>query len=379
MSKPKVIHITSWYPNQTDPQLGVFIEKHIVQTYTFADNIVLAIIPSLEMREIRVTEEFKGNTKIIVGYYPARYGKYFRNYRNYTSCLSKMLNIFLEYNTAPDLIHCHVADKSVRIAAKVFRNTPYIVTEHWSGYLNGAYEEMSTSKQKKRIYELNKAQHIHTVSPALRDKFRKLEVKTPITLIDNVIEVTHLKAQTNKELQFLIVADLIDSVKNISGVLRAFAIQLELHPSHTLHIIGGGKDVKMLEALTKELKLDESVQFMGRLPNSEVLDTYSQHDVLIVNSRTETYSMVTAEALACGLPVISSRCGGPEQFVQEGINGLLVDVDNDTQLALSMDEMSKTISKYTPDLVRASVADRFSIQQIENTHKQVVSEVLVNK
>jgi glycosyltransferase involved in cell wall biosynthesis len=328
------------------------------------------------MREIRVTEELRGTTKIIVGYYPTRYGKYFRNYRNYTSCLSKMLNVFLEYNTAPDLIHCHVADKSIKIATKVFKNTPYIVTEHWSGYLNGGFEAMKSSKQKKRIYDLNQAKHILTVSPAIRDKFKELNISTPITTVDNVIEVTNLKSQTNKELHFLMVTDLDDSIKNISGVLRSFAEHLKLHSNHTLHIIGGGTDVKKLEALTLELKLSESVNFIGRLPNTEVLDRYAHYDVLIVNSRTETYSMVTAEALACGLPVVGSRCGGPEQFIQEGVNGLLVDVDNQEQLIQQLHLITNTIDNYTPEKVRASIVDRFDVNQIEQVHRKVVYQVL---
>ena len=82
-------------------------------------------------------------------------------------------------------------------------------------------------------------------------------------------------------------------------------------------------------------------------------------DVFVLSSLHETFGVVVGEAMACGKPVISTRCGGPEFIVNEE-NGVLVDVANAQALAGAMEDFIADRVSFDPQTVRASVVNRFS-------------------
>jgi len=377
MVKKKILHITTWFPNQFDKQLGIFVQKHIFQCHPFADNVVIALIPHNKAAKVAVKITEQDNVKVILGYYPTKNGKWFRNYRNYIACINQIFNLFLDLEFAPDLIHCHIAEKSVAIATKYFDDTPILLTEHWSGYIDGRFEKLSSRKQAKRISLLNKCDQILCVSPKIRDTLQSKGVTATISIIDNVIDFQEVKTQQNKDFIFLIVADLVDAVKNISGVLNAFQKHVSKFKKHTLHIIGSGKDVALLQELTNSLQLEDSVSFLGRQDNSYVLDYLPKADALIVNSYFETYSMITAEALLSGVPVISSKCGGPEQFISDGENGFTFEKESESALLTAMENVTTLQVDYQE--IHSSIAKKLDTQAIATKLKAVTEQLLKNK
>ncbi len=340
MAKKKILHITTWFPNSFDNQLGIFVQKHIFQCHSFAENVVIALTPHEKASKVSVNITKQSGTTVILGYYPTKKGKKFRNYRNYIACINQIFNLFLDLKFAPDLIHCHIAEKSITIATKYFEDIPILLTEHWSGYIDGRFEKLSSRKQSKRISLLNKCNQILCVSPKIKEYLHSKGVGTSISIIENVIEFKKIKKQQNKDFLFLIVADLVDSIKNVSGVLYAFQKHLSKFKNHELHIIGDGIDREKLQKLVGTLSILDNVSFLGRQDNDFVLEYLPKSDALIVNSYFETYSMITAESLLSGVPVISSKCGGPEQFINNGTNGFTFEKDDTTALITAMEKVT---------------------------------------
>jgi len=85
----------------------------------------------------------------------------------------------------------------------------------------------------------------------------------------------------------------------------------------------------------------EAIHFRGRVSTEELADAYVQHDLLVVPSRQEGFGIVVAEALHAGLPVVSTRCGGPEAVLTESGAGVLV--------SHSPEEMSAAIASLVGD------------------------------
>lgn len=83
----------------------------------------------------------------------------------------------------------------------------------------------------------------------------------------------------------------------------------------------------------------------------------------VCSSRTETLSCVLNEAAACGKPVISTRCGGPEDIVTEE-TGLLVPVDDVEALAGAMLRMLDTAADYDPQRIRELTVSRFGVETV---------------
>jgi len=206
------------------------------------------------------------------------------------------------------------------------------------------------------------------VSEHLKQAIQNKGISPPISIIDNIIETKSIKEQQNKErFTFLMVADLVDKTKNISGVIRAFSKVLLEKPNYLLKIIGDGSDQQLLQDLVAELNISDKVRFLGRLPQNEVLKHYSKVDFLIVNSNYETYSMVTVEAILSGVPVIATKCKGPEQFINEN-NGILIGLKNTNALVTAMKTMIE--KQFVPTEVVNSIENRFS--------KNEISKVLFN-
>ena len=113
---------------------------------------------------------------------------------------------------------------------------------------------------------------------------------------------------------------------------------------------------------TAQLPLPEWVEYHHRPPQDKIPQLYGQCDVWLCGSRREGFHLPALEAMACRCPVVSTRCGGPSDFVKEGINGFLVDVEDSVRLA---DRLVRVLTFSEPEWRRMSdaalaTAERYS-------------------
>ena len=160
--------------------------------------------------------------------------------------------------------------------------------------------------------------------------------------------------------------------KNIKGIIEAFSEVIKYHKKLKLEIIGDGKDLNNYKSLSNKLKLKNHISFHGNRDSDYVFKTLSQSHVLILNSFFETFSIICAEALLCGIPVISTKCGGPESFLNDE-TGILIDRDNKNQLIKAMKAMITDYDKYEAEKLK-SRAHQFSMDTIgEKINQQYLS------
>ena len=104
----------------------------------------------------------------------------------------------------------------------------------------------------------------------------------------------------------------------------------------------GNALVFRLLLLRNELGLQDAVHFIGfRQDISALLNGL---DVFVLSSVSEGFSLATVQAMACGIPVVATRSGGPEEIVSDGFNGILVDVQVESQLAQAIRLVAADIS-----------------------------------
>lgn len=368
MNKKTILHIPSWYPNADDIQLGIFIQNQIELVNAEFNHIVLYIQGRNENRKIETQFSEKNNIKIIHVTYPS--GKsIFSRLRNFLNSVTSGLSKLIELKMKVDLVHCHVAEKNLWIAHKYFDDIPCLLTEHWSGFLNGSFDAKPNWKKRLTLNRINKCRQIFVVSNKLKEKYESLGVSVPIEIIANPIQKTQPKTEENNGNKLLYVGDLIDDIKNISGIISSFNSALSLNKNLTLTIVGDGIDKDKVVQLIKKLNIENSVNLIGRLEQEKVMHTYAKHDLLIVNSNFETYSMVTLEALNAGIPVIATKCGGPEQFITKN-NGYLIEKNNGVELANTIIKFSENSHQFSPELIRESV----SIFSNETIKKQIIEK-----
>jgi glycosyltransferase involved in cell wall biosynthesis len=116
-----------------------------------------------------------------------------------------------------------------------------------------------------------------------------------------------------------------DWPKGIDFALRAIAIVRARYPDIRYRIVGDGVLRPRLEELTAELEIQGNVEFLGRLSDSEVNDTFRQADIFLLPSRKEGFGIVFLEAWKYGLPVICGNVDASSEVVTDGVDGLTVD------------------------------------------------------
>jgi glycosyltransferase involved in cell wall biosynthesis len=172
------------------------------------------------------------------------------------------------------------------------------------------------------------------------------------------------------------VADLVDEIKNISGVIEMIA-SLDNVDSFRLDIVGGGPDEFKLKALTeKHSLLNKIIFFHGQKRNEEVFQYLSACDSLLMNSRHETFSLICAEAMSCGKPVLATRCGGPEEFVTRE-TGLLISPDNGIELREKFIYMLHHYKEFDPVKIQSYAFEHFSAEKAAESFSTVYEEALM--
>jgi glycosyltransferase involved in cell wall biosynthesis len=99
-----------------------------------------------------------------------------------------------------------------------------------------------------------------------------------------------------------------------------------------LVVVGDGPELENLQGLARELEVEESVNFVGRVPHEEVPYYLRGADVFVLYSGYEGLPHVALEAMAAGVPLILSDKGGNREVVEDGVSGLLVPIGNQEKL-----------------------------------------------
>jgi glycosyltransferase involved in cell wall biosynthesis len=293
---------------------------------------------------------------------PFRLSNFSRLKKRYFDLFFDQFKIYVDTYGLPDIIHAHNFLFSGLVAMEISKlyNIPYVITEHSSSYALGRI-----SKKMKTEIKIcsNKAKKVLAVSSSfaklLNEKFGLSTLVLP-NIIDDAFTINDFSTKkSNEHFVFLNVAAL-DSNKNHELLIRSFAITFK-GTRVILKIAGIGPLRNKLEILCKDLGVADQVLFLGLLTRDKVKDEMFHANCFVLSSNYETFGVVLIEALSCGIPVISTDCGGPIDIVSN-FNGLLIDVGNVEQLSNAMKYMFINKSMYDPTYIRAEVLKKFGAE-----------------
>jgi len=170
------------------------------------------------------------------------------------------------------------------------------------------------------------------------------------------------------------------TLKGHSYFIQAIPRILEKHPNSLFIIVGEGPLHNQLVNEVKRLGLTDKVRFLGRLSTitPQVISTF---DVLVQPSLTESFGLVVAEALACGVPVVATKVGGLPEIVEDGINGFLVEPRSPSAIAEKVIWLldNKESAKRLGANGRETVAQKFDINTTVREYYELYKEVLEGK
>ena len=272
----------------------------------------------------------------------------------------------------PDIIHSHYLNISVlaSVLKKKF-NIPWVCTEHWSIINNDILPEY-VKNYGKLTYPY--ADAIITVSNSLALRlFQHWKVRSTViyNMVSDAFFVKNTDTPNRLGFRFISVGNLIHR-KGHDILIDAFK-KADFDTNVSLTIVGGGNQRSRLQNMIDSAGLTARITLTGLKSQQEIQNLISESDVFVLASRKETFGVVYIEAMAKGLPVIATPCGGPEEFVNHE-NGLLVPCNRVNELTDALKYMHKNINEYNRDKIRESTLKKFS----ETSIAQKIEEVYLN-
>ncbi len=267
------------------------------------------------------------------------------NYLPFTGTIGYFLNApalnRLIKRLKPDVINVHYASGYGTLAL-LSGIKPYILSV-WG---SDVYEYPYLSKLKMWLSQksLLNAHKIASTSEAMAKQVLKVAnpSKDEIAITPFGIDLslfTNQRAAFNREIITIGIVKTLEHKYGIDLLLNAFAIveknfkEKGITTPLKLLIVGGGPLEHALKEHAEKLRLESTIEFVGKVDNSQVCRYINAMDIFVVPSRIESFGVAAVEALACERPCIVANTGGLPGVVLDGETGKVVDAESDSAIA----------------------------------------------
>lgn len=253
------------------------------------------------------------------------------------------------------------------------RGVPTIVN-----YRGGQADEFLGAAPSFVLRVLARASMRVTPSAFLRRVFSKYGLDAEI--IPNIIDLARFAADVRprrRDDPHLIVTRNLEKIYDIPTALHAFAKVRQTYPAARLTIAGSGPELTALQLLCEQLQLRDAVDFCGRIDNEHIARLYADADLMLNPSTADNMPISILEALASGVPVVTTAAGGIPDLVEQGKTALLVPVGDADAMA---DSALLLLSQpdFADRLSQAGIAEvaRYSWPRVRTQWQQAYWRVL---
>lgn len=375
----KVLIVTSWYPNKDNRLSGVFIKEQAL---------------ALKESGIKVEVLFPFDKSIIKGKLEVSIEDGIKTYRCNTDYLkntiiSRINSIILSvrylrkitYKENFDIIHSHVCYPAGFISYfywLIFK-VPYVITEHMS-YISSYSKKWYNDILFKLAYK--NAAAVISVSKSLSDELKKLHYSFNEVIVGNVVDTSQQRTlpvnEVNKTFNMIFIGSMDNNEgKGVQYLLPATKKFIDKNPNTnvTLTLVGDGVKRESYELMAKKLGIDNVCTFSGKVPKNQVGDLINKSDFMIHPSLKETFGCVLIESMAYGKPVLATRCGGPEDFVNEDV-GILVEKQDIEELEKGIEVMIEKYHNFSGEYIRKYAIDNYSYTAIGNKIRNIYLNII---
>lgn len=386
----KVFFVVRGWPSESKPQNGIFERDQALALAKLGYEIVILIV---NVRFKTICKKI-GITKKIQDGFPLY------ELSVHSLWLFKLLKLFsvLKYEKIidfffmrlfrhvvttegqPDLIYSHYLPFSaMAVAAKNEFDIPVVGMEHWS--------ELGSIRIKKYIkvwadYTYHNLDFLLTVSSALQENIQT-SFGINSVVVNNMLGeefLTQTQIRANKELtpqvKFIAIGNLIPR-KGFDILIKALHTASLPKNLWSLSIVGGGDEYNTLQKMIDKCGLTDNIHLLGRKDRNSVIALLRQSDVYVLSSYSETFGVSAIEALACGLPVISTECGGSRDFMTKE-NGITCPVGDVIKMADALTYMFLHYTEYNREEISETCLRKFSpfviSQQLDNVFTSLVQK-----
>jgi 1,4-alpha-glucan branching enzyme len=381
----KVIIVSPVFPY---PKKGVYvgIERHVYE-YTQAllrKGIEVHVVTTF-WNGGEAEDEFEGIKIHRASDLSMRFGKLGCLFNLNTITFGRNILKFEKLFKSSDVVHTHIALSSMNFFIK--NNLPVVSHFHHRDEL----EKPSDYLYKPIHFWLEKKSYsgsdaVVTVSKSSKeilvnryDVSRELIKVVPNGVDASVFNPQNISKKLNERFKanktLLFVGPLIKR-KGLAYLINAMPEVVSKYKEVLLLIIGDGAEKNHLMALTKKLNIEDNVVFEGFVAEDSLPHYYNAADIFVFPSLVEGFGMVLTEAMACGLPVISTNTSAIPEVV--GDAGILVEPGNSQALAETITKLlkDKELRKELEERSRKRVEGHFTWDRVADQTIEVYEEII---
>ncbi|MBD3336683.1 MAG: glycosyltransferase [Candidatus Eisenbacteria bacterium] len=368
-SQVSAIWIPSWFPNSNNPMDGMFIRE---QAECVATQVNLAIVVvrirglkavldgwpifrrttdrapagAVGIESWELANPFPGLPKLY-----ARLHSWFArsSYRRFAAGLPR-----------PLVVHSHVIFPGALIGDALSRwlGVPHLVSLHYSGIRS--YLASPLADQLREAVQ--RADRVIVPSGKMGELAEPFTGARSLVKIPNPVDLAVFRPCAESRPGRLLAVARLHPPKNLPLLLEGFARARRRSPVPLhLDIVGEGPERTRLEVMIARLGLGESVELSGACDHNLLPGKISRSDFLVLSSPVETFGIVVIESMACGRPIVATRCGGPEEIITPEV-GILVAEQNPDSLAEGILSMVHNRRRYHEERIRRA-ARAYSLER----------------
>ena len=380
-TRKKILWLVSWYPNRNDRYDGDFIQRH-ARAAALVHDIHVIFVTAADL-DAPLEEEWNyatGLTEQTV-YFKKPSGLFSsaRKQMVWQSLFRGAVKKYIRANGLPELVHVHVPWKAGLVALWISKTygIPYLVTEHWGIYSREAvypFYQWSFFKRTSVNKILEGSKKSSTVSLYLASQVKEATGKLTDRIIPNVVDTSLFfpKAEKYSRFSFVHISNMAEW-KKAGAIILAFKACTEVLGDKVQLVMIGNRDQQYVKQADDLGMLNESVFFRGELIYREVAAELRLCHCHVLFGNLETFSCVTAESLASGLPVIVPSAGALPELVDTS-NGILVKPGDVRELGDAMVRMYREYEKFDGTSISKAAAARFSYTAVADHFAQFYGE-----
>lgn len=381
--KLNILFLASWYPNKLLPKNGNFIQQHAFAVAQHCNVAALHIIANNQTEDFILEEQTVNDVLEVIVYYrkinsnipilshlkklKVRHQAHIMGYNRIVEKLGKI-----------DLTHLNVVFPAGNFALYLKKkyHIPFIISEHWTALQKSFVVELPFLVKKMIKKTFNEAATICPVSIDLMKAIKNISSNKNYEVVPNVVNTEIFKHKTHETgKRILHVSNLKNEHKNITGILDSIKELSLLRDDFFISIVGDG-DYEYF------IRYAENIQIPKHLYNIEGAKSYEEiaklmqtHNLFLLYSNYENLPCVIAEALVCGLPVLTSNVGGTAEMV-DNTNGVVIPAADNKTLLKELNQLLDNLGSYNHTKIANDAANKYSYKSVGKQFLEIYKKIL---
>jgi glycosyltransferase involved in cell wall biosynthesis len=374
-----ILFLTAWYPVENTPHKGLFVQEHARAIAEAGHNVTVVVLDvsrgnSLYRTSSKKFKDAHGFDIHVISIHSRFYKKLYALY----PWLSRKVKNYVKQNVlnsfTPGVVHSNVLYPAGLIGAEISSalDIPHVITEHWSKAIRFLEKNFFRIKGKNAYAS---AGAVTCVSTFLKNQLNNYFTATSrIEIIPNVVRTEHFgfAGKTSRgKVVFSAVATWMlpkrpDLFIDALGKIAASHSNREFE----LHLFGEGPQLGYIRL--SNYPANFKIVYRGFCAKQEIGEQFRQSDFMLHASEIETFSIVVAEALSTGTPVVASNCGALPELLSPK-NGVLSENTPDAWENAILTAMN---TKYDHSEISAEVKERYTSAKIGESFSKLYGRIV---